>query len=180
MSLLVTIRCDVKKDKKKEIISPQFHWGGQVPQNRCNFSVFFRQRRQARSEHVVWVTHGRRSKEKKKGKTSCTLYPVHCTHTNCSSYFSPDTGGDCSKHGFMSRQHFLQRNVCFYASETYEKVIYLNVNKSSQLFWCFQMRMRASFVNLVRPLPEAAEAERSKRPLNVWRLKLNDFLTVDD
>ena len=82
----------------------------------------------------------------------CTLYPVHCNHTNCSSYFSPDTGGDCSKHGFMSRQHFLQRNVCFYASETYEKVIYLNVNKSSQLFWCFQMRMRASFVNLVRPL----------------------------
>ena len=90
----------------------------------------------------------------------CTLYPVPCTHTNCSSYFSPDTGGDCSKHGFMSRQHFLQRNVCFYASETYEKVIYLNVNKSSQLFWCFQMRIRASFVNLVRPLPSEDKSHK--------------------
>ena len=60
----------------------------------------------------------------------------------------------------MSRQHFLQRNVCFYASETYEKVIYLNVNKSSQLFWCFQMRIRASFVNLVRPLPSEDKSHK--------------------
>ena len=108
---------------------------------------------EASTSHT-WVTHGRRGKEKRKAKPAVhctpypvprtpypvprTPYPVHCNHTNCSSYFSPDTGGDCSKHGFMSRQHFLQRNVCFYASETYEKVIYLNVNKSLQLFCCFK------------------------------------------
>ena len=32
-------------------------------------------------------------------------------------------------------------------------MIYLNVNKSLQLFCCFQMHMRTSFVNLVRPIP---------------------------
>ena len=98
---------------------------------------------EASTSHT-WVTHGRRGKEKRKAKPAvhctlypvpctlypvlctlypvpctlypvhCTLYPVHCNHTNCSSYFSPDTGGDCSKHGFMSRQHFFSKEM--YAS----------------------------------------------------------------
>ena len=110
------------------------------------FLRFSDKRRKARSEHEVWVMHGKRSTKKRTAKP-----PVTCNHTNCS-----DTGGDYNKHGFTLRQHFLQRNdsykyICFYGSETYKKVIYLNVNKSLQLFWCFQMRMRTNFVNLVRP-----------------------------
>ena len=59
----------------------------------------------------------------------------------------------------MSRQHFflkkwrLRVNICFSASETYKKEIYLNVDKSLQLFLCFQMRMWTNFANLVRLLP---------------------------
>ena len=54
----------------------------------------------------------------------------------------------------------LQVNICFYASESYKKVIYLNVSKSLQLFWCFQMRMRTSFVNLVRLLPSEDKSHK--------------------
>ena len=39
-------------------------------------------------------------------------------------------------------------------------MLYLNVNKSLQLFWCFQMRMRTSFVNLVRPLPSEDKSHK--------------------
>ena len=59
----------------------------------------------------------------------------------------------------MSRQHFflkkwrLRVNICFSASETYKKEISLNVDKSIQLFLCFQMRMWTNFANLVRLLP---------------------------
>ena len=102
----VAIRCDMKKGKKEEIINPLFHWGGQVPQNRRNiFPCFSDKRRQARSEHEVWVTYGRRS-TKKEGQNQ--LYPELTPIVQ--AIFSPDTGGDYNKHGFMSRQHFLQRN----------------------------------------------------------------------
>ena len=59
----------------------------------------------------------------------------------------------------MSWQHFflkkwrLRVNICFSASETDKKEIYLNVDKSLQLFLCFQMRMWTNFANLVRLLP---------------------------
>ena len=90
--------------------------------------------------------------QKKKGKTSCTLY----VHQLFQLFFFPNTGEDYNKHGFMARH----LNICFYASGTYQKVIYLNVNKYSQLFWCFQMRMRTSFVNLVRLLPSEDKSHK--------------------
>ena len=92
--------------------------------------------------------------QKKEGKTSCTLYlhqffklfsPRHRRRLQQTWFYVEAT--------FSPKKWRLQVNICFYASETYKKVIYLNVNKSLQLFWCFQMRMRTSFVNLVRPLP---------------------------
>ena len=97
----------------------------------------------------MWVTHGRRSTKKRRAKPAVPFPAI----------FSPDTGEDYNKHRFMSRQHFflkkwrLRVNICFSASETYKKEIYLNVDKSLQLFLCFQMRMWTNFANLVRLLP---------------------------
>ena len=69
---------------------------------------------------------------------------VPCTYTNCSSYFFPRHWRRLQQTWFYVEATFspkkwrLQVNICFYASETYKKVIYLNVNKSLQLFWCFK------------------------------------------
>ena len=121
-----------------------------APENRRNFLRFSDEHRQVGSEHEEWVTHRRRSTKKERQKQ---LYPVPTPIVQ--AIFSPDTGGDYNKHEatFSLKKWRLQVNICFYASETYKKVRYLNVNKSLRSFWCFQMRMRTSFVNLVRPLP---------------------------
>ena len=67
--------------------------------------------------------------QKKKGKTSCT-------HTNCSSYFFPRHRRRLQQTWYYVEATFspkkwrLQVNIFFNASDTYKKVIYLNVNKS--------------------------------------------------
>ena len=77
-----------------------------APQNRRNLLRFSDKQRQVGSEHEEWVTHGRRSTKKERWNQ---LYPVPTPIIQAN--FSPNIGGDYNKHGFMSRQHFLQRNV---------------------------------------------------------------------
>ena len=92
----VTLEEEWKKNTRKNTCNPQ---------NRCNVLRFSDKQRQEGSEHEEWVTHGRRST--KKGRQN-QLYPVPTPIFQ--AIFPPDTGGDYNKHGFMSRQHFLQRN----------------------------------------------------------------------
>ena len=188
----MTIRFDMKKDKKEETMNPLFHWGGLDLQNRRNFSAFFgqteasakqareratRERRSANikntTKHLYPYAHQDRKttknnlrivnslggydwnyntlkmseslKKKESGLRALFLFLItKCTHTNFSSYFSPRHRRRLQQTWFYVEATFspkkwrLQVNICFYASETYKKVIYLNVNKSLQLFWCFK------------------------------------------
>ena len=136
--------------------------------------MFWYEERQERRNHEPAVSLRRpgsaeqaqffaRKEEYKKRKAKPA---VPCTYTNFSSYFSPRHRRRLQQTWFYVEATFspkkwrLQVNICFYASETYKKVIYLNVNKSLQLFWCFQMRMRTSFVNLVRLLPSEDKSHK--------------------
>ena len=56
----------MKEDKKEETMNPKFHWGGLDLQNRRNFSAFFGQTRQVRSDREVRVTLESRNEKKKK------------------------------------------------------------------------------------------------------------------
>ena len=112
-----------------------------APENRRSFLRFSDKQRQEGSDHEEWVTHGRRSTKKRKAKPA-----VPCTYTNFSSYCFPRHRRRLQQTWFYVEATFslkkwrLQVNICFYASETYKKVIYLNVNKSLRLFWCFHER----------------------------------------
>ena len=131
------------------------------PAEQAQFSAFFRQteasRKRARRVSHAW----KEGYKKRKAKPA-----VPCTHINCSSYFFPRHRRRLQQTWFYVEATFspkkwrLQVNICFYASESYKKVIYLNVSKSLQLFWCFQMRMRTSFVNLVRLLPSEDKSHK--------------------
>ena len=143
-----------RKTRKRKSLILSFIEKARFRRTGAIFPRFSDKRSQVRSEHEVWVTHAGRS-TKKEGQNQ--LYPVPTPIVQ--AIFSPDTGEDYNKHGFMSRQHFflkkwrLRVNICFSASETYKKEISLNVDKSIQLFLCFQMRMWTNFANLVRLLP---------------------------
>ena len=65
---VLTIRFDMKEDKKEETMNPKFHWGGLDLQNRRNFSAFFGQTRQVRSDREVRVTLESRNEKKFKKK----------------------------------------------------------------------------------------------------------------
>ena len=102
-------------------------------------SAFFRQTEAGR-KRTRRVSHARKEEYKKRKAKPA----VSCTYTNFSSYFSPRHRRRLQQTWFYVEATFspkkwrLQVNICFYASETYKKVIYLNVNKSLQLFWCFK------------------------------------------
>ena len=150
-----------RKTRKRKSLILSFIEKARFRRTGAIFPRFSDKRSQARSEHEVWVTHARRSTKKRKAKPA-----VPCTYTNCSSYFFPRHWRRLQQTWFYVEATFspkkwrLQVNICFYASESYKKVIYLNVSKSLQLFWCFQMRMRTSFVNLVRLLPSEDKSHK--------------------
>ena len=118
----------------------------------CFYHLFWYEERQERRNHEPAVSLRRpgsaeqaqffaRKEEYKKRKAKPA---VPCTYTNLSSYFSPRHRRRLQQTWFYVEATFspkkwrLQVNICFYSSETFKKVIYLNVNKSLQLFWCFK------------------------------------------
>ena len=124
----VTLERSEKKNTKKH----------PCPVEQAQFSAFFRQteasRKRARRVSHAW-------KEQFKKERQNQLYPVptpivqaifprHWRRLQQTWFYVEAT--------FSPKKWRLQVNICFYASETYKKVIYLNVNKSLQLFWCFK------------------------------------------
>ena len=75
------------------------------PAEQAHLLRFSYKHTQVGSENEEWVTHGRSSTKKERQNQ---LYSA-CTPIVPASFF-PNTRGDHNEHGFMSRQHFLQRN----------------------------------------------------------------------
>ena len=119
-----TVKCEsrlrggVKKTRKNTC----------APQNRRNFLRFSNKQRHTGSEHEEWVTHERRGTKKERQNQLYPhqlfklFFPRHRRRLQQTWYYVEAT--------FSPKKWRLQVNIFFNASDTYKKVIYLNVNKS--------------------------------------------------